>query len=261
VRWTPRVNDPARPAGIGPEPNNSHRGQAMNNKELQQHILSTYNSLRLGLGVIAAATPIVIVLWGMIFGASWQDSLSAYYFAPVGDQSIYSIYPGRVLFVGILFALGSFLFLYKGFSRGEDVALNLAGAFAFGVAICPMYTQAGYIPNSTILHFTFAALLFICMAYTAIFCCNDTLQYIADPKRRARYRHTYYVIGWFMALFPLIGLVLAYFFGAVQRYLFWIEAAGIWAFAAYWFTKTIELKESEVELKAITGRLPPPQRP
>jgi hypothetical protein len=120
----------------------------MGNEALQKHILSTYNSLRFGMFVIAAATPIVVVFWGKIFGVDWQNSIGAYYFAPIGNNLEYSVYPGRVLFIGILFALGSFLYLYKGFSRREDVALNLAGAFALGVAVCPMYAQAGYIAFS-----------------------------------------------------------------------------------------------------------------
>lgn len=230
----------------------------MNNEALQKQILSTYNSLRFGMILMAAATPVVVVLWGYAFGIDWQDSISAYYFAPFGSDLKYSIYPGRVPFVGILFALGSFLYLYKGFSKRENVALNLAGLFALGVALCPMYAQTGYIPFSNILHFTFAVLLFLCMAYTAIFCTQDTLQWIADPERRARYRATYRIIGWFMALFPLIGLALALYFHAMQRYVFWIEAAGIWAFAAYWLTKSRELKESEVEIKAVTGTLTQP---
>jgi hypothetical protein len=230
------------------------------NETLQQHILSTYNSLRFGMFGIAAATPIAIVLWGEIFSVDWQNSISAYYFAPVGGDSVYSAYPGRVLFVGILFALGSFLYLYKGFSRREDVALNLAGAFALGVAVCPMYAQTGYIPSSNLLHYTFAVLLFICMAYTAIFCHSETLRWLEDPARRAHYRRVYYVIGWFMGLFPLVGLLLAVFFDAVQRHIFWIEAAGIWAFAAYWYVKSRELEESEAEVKAVTGNLTPPSR-
>lgn len=232
----------------------------MDNEALQKHIVATYNSLRFGMGVIAAVTPIIVVIWPRMFGVGWQDSISAYYFAPAGDDLIYSIYPGRVLFVGILFALGSFLYLYRGFSRREDIALNLAGAFAVGVAMCPMYFQVGYIPFSNYMHFTFAALLFICMAYTAIFCHNDTLKWLPGPARRARYRVRYYVIGWFMGLFPLIGLLVAKYSGAWPRHVYWIEAAGIWAFAAYWFTKSRELKESDVELKAVTGRLtqPPP---
>jgi len=48
-------------------------------------------------------------------------------------------------------------------------------------------------------------------------------------------------------VFPLVGLFLAIIFDAVQRLVFWIEAAGVWAFAAYWFTKSRELRESEVK--------------
>lgn len=230
----------------------------MYNHMLQKHILSTYNSLRFGMFFVAAATPVAVVLWGYIFGVGWQNSISAYYFAPLANRLEYSAYPGRVLFVGVLFALGSFLYLYKGFSRREDIALNFAGLFALGVALCPMYAQLGYIPFSNILHFTFAVLLFICMAYTAIFCHEETLRWVTDPKRRARYRAAYHVIGWFMGLFPLIGIVLAIAFDAVQRHVFWIEAAGIWAFAAYWFTKSRELETSEVETKAVTGGLAQP---
>lgn len=233
----------------------------MNNQALQTRMLSTYNSMRFGMFAIAAAAPAVIVLWGFIFGVSWQNSISAYYFAPLADSAdklVYSVYPGRVLFVGILFALGSFLYLYKGFSKREDVALNFAGLFALGVALCPMYYETNYIPFSNRLHFGFAILLFICMAYTAIFCHNDTLRWVADPNRRVRYKIAYHVIGWFMGLFPLVGLVLAVLFDAVHRQVYWIEAAGIWAFAAYWFTKSRELEESQLEMKVATGRLQPP---
>jgi hypothetical protein len=230
----------------------------MEHQELQRHILSTYNSLRFGMFAIAAATPIVIVVWSKVFAVDWQDSLSAYYFAPAGMQLIYSVYPGRVMFVGILFALGSFLYLYKGFSWREDIALNFAGLFAILVALCPMYSLEGYVPWSNVLHFTFAVLLFICVAYTAIFCHNETLKWISDPKRRAHYRMLYRVTGWLMGLFPLLGLILAELFGAEKAHVYWIEFAGIEAFAAYWFVKSQELKESEVEVKALTGRLRPP---
>jgi hypothetical protein len=231
----------------------------MNDKDLQKHILSTYNSLRFGLGATAFATPIIVPLWAWLWGASWQDSLSAYYFAPIADKMEYSVYPGRVLFVGILFALGSFLFLYKGFSRREDNALNLAGLCALGVAICPMYAQMGYIPLSNRLHGFFAVLLFACMAYTAIWCKDETLRWLPNPDRRAYYRRLYNIIALVMVLFPLIALALAVFSNSLQRYVFWAEWVGIWAFAAYWWTKSRELAESEAEIRAVTGRLTPPR--
>jgi hypothetical protein len=107
----------------------------MSDRELQERIVSTYNSQRFGMAAIAVATPIVVVVWGLVFHVGWQNSISAYYFAPQGDTLAYSAYPVRVLFGGLLFALGSFLYLYKGFSWREDIALTSAGAFAVLVAM------------------------------------------------------------------------------------------------------------------------------
>lgn len=237
-------------------------GQAMSDKGLQRDILSTYNRLRLGMGFIAFATPIIIPIWAGFFGVAWQDSLSAYYFAPVGAKEVYSIYPGRVLFVGILYALGSFLFLYKGFSRWENRFLNFAGAFAVGVAMFPMFPQPGYFPffDGLHLHYTFALLLFGCMACTVIFCYRATLQWVADLKRRALYRMVYRVIAGLMVLFPLVAVVLNELSGG-HRYVYWAELAGIWTFSAYWFVKSLELSRSEGELKALLANLPAPPRP
>lgn len=237
----------------------------MDNKGLQRDILSTYNRLRLGMGFIAFATPIIIPLWGwLLFRIAWQDSLSAYYFAPDGNNfDKFSAYPCRVLFVGILFALGSFLFMYKGFSRWENIFLNLAGAFAVGVAMFPMFPQPGYFPflDGLHLHYTFALLLFACMACTVIFCYRTTLRWVEDPNRRARYRMAYRVIAVLMVLFPLVAFVLAELSGGLQRYVYWAEFAGIWTFAAYWFTKSFELSESEGEVKALLASLKPPSKP
>jgi hypothetical protein len=83
-----------------------------------------------------------------------------------------------VLFTGILFALGSFLYLYKGFSKREDLALNIAGVCAVVVAVFPMHAETGYIPGCHYVHFGAALVLFLSMAYAAIFCHQDTLKLI-----------------------------------------------------------------------------------
>ena len=57
-------------------------------------------------------------------------SMSEYYWAAAGD-----VVPARNVFVGGLFAVSACLWLYKGFSPRENVALNLAGLFAVGVAL------------------------------------------------------------------------------------------------------------------------------
>jgi len=43
----------------------------------------------------------------------------------------------REVFVGILFAVGAYLYLYKGFSAVENIALNLAGTFAICIPLFP----------------------------------------------------------------------------------------------------------------------------
>ena len=159
------------------------------------------------------------------------------------------------VFVGTLFALGSFLYLYKGFSKREDWALNTAGICAVIVALFPMYAETGYIPLSNDVHFGAAIVLFLCMAYTAIFRHDDTLKMIPEAGLRKRYKILYNIVGWFMALFPVLGLIAAMSLQSAQRETFWIEAAGIWAFAAYWFIKSHELKTSQGDLKAATGAM------
>src|SRR5215213_1970839 len=102
--------------------------------ELQQHMLGTYGSLRVGLAVIAISLPIVVVLSGKVLHHVWiEPSLSAYYHVP----SVTSFLTTRDLFVGGLFAAAACLYLYKGFSDKENVALNLAGIFAALVAVLP----------------------------------------------------------------------------------------------------------------------------
>jgi hypothetical protein len=118
-----------------------------------------------------------------------------------------------------------------------------------------MYAQPDYIPWSKYVHYSAAVVLFLCMAYVAIFCHQDTLKLLPDPDLRKRYKVLYNIVGWFMAFFPVIGLIAARFLEAAQRQTFWIEAAGIWAFAAYWFIKSQELKTSQADLKAATGTM------
>ena len=43
----------------------------------------------------------------------------------------------RDWFVGLLFVEGIFLYLYKGFGRAGNLALNIAGVLAIGVALIP----------------------------------------------------------------------------------------------------------------------------
>src|SRR5687767_12830615 len=102
--------------------------------ELQEHMLWTYYGLRVGLAAIAIALPILVFGVGGVLHDVWlEPSISAYYHTK----------PKRLwltthdIFVGGLLAAGVGLYLYKGFSNKENIALNLAGVFAVLVAFLP----------------------------------------------------------------------------------------------------------------------------
>jgi len=83
--------------------------------------------LRLIVGVLGMALPIVLVVWGF-FLSGWppQDSLSDYYSLRTRDA-----------FVGILFVIGWILFAYKGYKKWDSIVGKLACVFAMGVAFFP----------------------------------------------------------------------------------------------------------------------------
>src|SRR5689334_11009994 len=93
----------------------------MENEQLQKHILSTYLTLRYGIVLIGALLPIIVYVVGVLHAIPLRNSISAYYWASAGNVA-----PSRDWFVGCLFAVAAFLYLYKGFSVAENIALNLA---------------------------------------------------------------------------------------------------------------------------------------
>src|SRR5918997_1425101 len=105
---------------------------------LLTHVFDTYHWLRVGIAVIAFGFPLWLWAFGKWHGLPLQGSMSAYYWAAIeGDP------PVRVWFVGWIFAIGSFLILYKGYSLREDWALNLAALCLIGVALFPMSWNCG----------------------------------------------------------------------------------------------------------------------
>ncbi len=115
---------------------------------LRKHIFSTYKWMRIGMLVIALAFPLALwLVGGWRYGLQLQDSMSAYYWAaPIEKGEEGGDAPMRVVFVGLLFALGCCLFLYKGYTLFEDLVLNVAAFCAIVVALVPMCPNA--VPNA-----------------------------------------------------------------------------------------------------------------
>jgi hypothetical protein len=235
-----------------------------NPPSLEEHIVKTYSVLRHGLGFLAIALPIVLAVVGFIKdGLMLQDSISAYYHAfvptaqPPGLHDIAGNGVMRNWFVGILWAVGVFLVLYRGYGRRENIALNIAGVLLIAVAMFPMDWTCGTTCPKVSVHGIAAILFFLAIGYVCIFRSGDTLGLIKKPDVRKFYQRWYRIIGLVMWIFPVVVTVLEFFklhpFGT--RTVFFIEVAGIWTFAAYWLLKSREISLSEADAAVINGDL------
>lgn len=222
----------------------------MKPEALEKHIFGTYFTLRIGIAVIAILFPFILWIGGNLYlGLPLQDSMSAYYHANIGDKSM------RDWFVGILFAVGAFLYLYKGYSSAENIALNGAGIFAVGIAIFPMQWNCGADCGKYSLHGFCAVSFFLCTAFVCIRCASDTLHLIQDEKIKRRYNLAYKLIGIVMIASPAIAFVLTALLKQYRAQTFYAEVVGILAFATYWLTKSRELSITGAERLALQAKL------
>lgn len=215
---------------------------------LQDHVFSTYRNVRYGLAIIGAAFPLLLVGFGAWHGIAWQNSFSAYYWASVlPDTSA----PMRTWFVGLEFVLGALLYLYKGFSARENHLLNTAAVCCFGVALVPMPWNCGADCPTINAHAVFGSVILLCIALVSIVCATETIPLLQNPALEQYYRRRYRGAGLIMVLTPLTAFAMTSVFGGLEKYVFFVEAAGLWAFAYYWWIKSDELSRSYAELAAL----------
>lgn len=235
--------------------------RAMEGESLRRHMFATYSSLRVGMMVIAVLFPIILYLAARLEGVHLQGSMSAYYWASMTHDP-----PSRIWFVGGLFAIAACLYLYKGFSVRENVALNLAGLLAIGVAYFPKEwnckpdveklapMDVTYCVDGCNPHGFCAVMLFVCLAYVTFFRSRDTLHELKDERLRTYYKNLYWIATAVMLAAPLSAALLHVVFRKYDAYTYFIELTGIWAFAFYWAVKTHEMRHSQAEEKVLMGR-------
>jgi hypothetical protein len=224
----------------------------MEAKQLLQHMLATYRTLRFVMFWIAFLLPVVLVGYGLWLGVPIQHSFSAYFYA---DHEKFAAL--RTVFVGVLCALGVALIAYRGASPREDWALNFAGAFAIGVALFPMVWPEP--PAKATMgsgwHVGCAQSLFALLFYVAIFRKDDTIEQIADENVRKIYKAGYIITAWFMVLSPASAWAITQLVGRATHLVIALEWAGIWAFAFFWLVKSLEMRESKFEEEVASQRM------
>lgn len=157
----------------------------------------SYLQLRQLIGVLGISLPFVLVIGSKLLAdcSEIQPSISHYY---------YSIM--HILFVGVLCVLGGFLVTYRGKSAFENRVSNIAGAFAFCVAIFPTdfvgfkepykgacnfigISFAKQLPEYVnYIHFGSAALLFTCFSIFCMKIFQESDEGVYDTKKKRRNR-------------------------------------------------------------------------
>ncbi len=222
---------------------------AFNDGPLDPQLRRTYLWLRVAIAAVAFALPLLLSVGGHFTHIKLQASMSAYYYAthscpsacpPSGTQNICSDPTGtfRNEFVGLLFAVGALLLVYKGYTRAEDNALNIAGVLAVGVALIPTHWTCG---RGSIItpHGTCAVTFFLMLAFVSAFCSKATVP-LLPPNKRKRYLVAYRSLAALMFLSPVIAYGINRL-GKGQNFIFFAEAAGVYSFAAYWVVKLFEI--------------------
>jgi len=195
-----------------------------------------YLGLRRAIGTLGLALPVVLLAGGaVLFDAGQQPSISDYHGTGMRD-----------VFVGLLFAIGVFLWAYRGYDRADAWTGRFAGTCAVAVALFP---NTG---GTKVVHFTAAALFFLALAGFSFFLFTKSSEPKDErPAGKRRRNAVYRACG--IGIVVCIGLILAYkgvegdiawldTIGPV----FWLEALAVWLFGASWLVKGDALEKGIV---------------
>jgi len=186
--------------------------------------------------MLGVLLPVILPVGVIVFerGIGFPDTISGYVGTVMGGT-----------LVGIVFAMGVFLYFYVGYeSAPEDpdmlptdkVATNLAAVFAIGVALLPVTTEVDLV---RVLHGVSATLLFIMFAVISLWYftrgpANPTPEKLT---RNRVYRTSGIAILVSIALIGLYALLPDDTPIASIKPVFWLESTALWAFGWAWFVK------------------------
>lgn len=220
-------------------------------------VVAAYYRVRQMLGTLGVALPFMLLAAGWLEEGRILPSLSDYYHTIQRD-----------IFVGCLFAIGTFLIAYRGHDRApgetvsDEILTNIAGISAIAIALLPneaeaqevtTVAQAAFGVQTAVLgHYLFAQ----GFLYSLAWMCFVHFGRSGQPARRRIYRACgLFIVGagliaTLAALARHLGPPEAAAFVIDKSIVFWCEAVGVWAFGIAWLVK------GRAEM-LLTGRRPP----
>lgn len=194
----------------------------------------SYLGLRKAIGIIGTLLPFVLAFGKILLESPGiQPSISAYYYTLMRD-----------VFVGSLCAIAVFLMSYRGHERQDDLAGDLACAFALGVALFPTAPELDPTTQQKIIsavHHVSAAGFFLTLAFFSLVLFRKTNPQLTPTPRKLQRNVVYTICGYtILACVALIALLALMQDTAPLKRLdpvFWLEAAAVVAFGISWLTK------------------------
>ncbi|MFE9688245.1 DUF998 domain-containing protein [Micromonospora sp. NPDC005806] len=218
----------------------------------------TVRRLRLGIGAVGIALPVVLVVGHLIAAGrlTLLDSLSGYYHTEMRD-----------IFVGSLCAVGVFLIAYR-YRRPDDVLGSIAGVLAIAVALFPttVGAPAGTTSHSDrsvgVVHQGAAAGLFLLLAVfcLVLFTRPDRVGVPPSPSAVRIYR----VCGGLILVAIALALASTQLSADVRHTLkpvLWCETVAVFAFGAAWVAKSDALFRAAQPIEEIRDPGPRPAAP
>jgi magnesium-transporting ATPase (P-type) len=188
----------------------------------------SYLALRKSVGWIGILLPFVLMA-GVLLIFNESDipkNISLYYHSGMRD-----------VFVGALCAIALFLFFYRGYSKMDNLAGNLAGFFALGIALFPTVREGPY-NISAIIHFICAVSFFIILAVFSMFLFTKKE---TSPTRQKLNRNRIYILCGSVMILCLIAIAIFFLFleagNPRSKFVFWAETLALTAFGISWLTK------------------------
>jgi len=195
------------------------------------HIIS-YITLRRAVGILGASLPFILLIGAALVYEDKiiQPSISDYYHTKMRD-----------VFVGILCAIGLFLFSYTGYDRNDNIAGNFACLAVIGIIFCPTSANDAVTP-AHIIHIVFAGSFFLIIAYFSLFLFTKSDTNSPTTQKLCRnklYRVCGYVIIVAISIIGIYFILLEKLYPVLSKYnpVFWLETIALLAFGLSWMTK------------------------
>ncbi|MFO0950523.1 MAG: hypothetical protein U0835_05100 [Isosphaeraceae bacterium] len=216
-------------------------------------LVVSYLGVRRAVGAIGLILPVALgpVGW-LAFGVPVQDNISSYYHTPLRD-----------VFVGAMCAIGVFLFCYRGYDWVERWTGFVGCASAFGVAFFPLDPGSDPLYQRSLIGYVHTACggaFFLTLAFYSLYHFPSRGESAPhEAQRDFVYRTSGGVI--LVGMLAMGGYLFLLPAGPKRlfneyNFLFWMESAAVWAFAAAWLTKgRAILADIAVDLLALPAEL------